>query len=92
MSKKPPVPVQVERLSEYNYLASVTDVDFLNASGDTKEEAVENLYDMIASTHRLLLKNPSGKLGPAMLILLDYLNSHYDAIKVETIKETPINK
>ena len=48
----------------------------LNASGDTEEEAIANLQDIIAGTYRLLKSLPTKRLGPEPLRQLKFLKSH----------------
>ena len=70
-----PISIEVECVNEDDYLASVPEVN-LNASGDTEEEAIANLQDIIAGTYRLLMGLPIKKLGPEPLRQLEFLKSH----------------
>ncbi len=80
-----PIRIQVDRVPGHGYLAFGLDAN-LNASGDTVEEAIENLRDIIAGTRKLLNRHPLEKLGPAMLILLAYLDSHTDTLVTTAIR------
>jgi len=65
----------VEMLEPDNYLACVPKVN-LNASGDTADEAIENLMDVIAATYRLYSSLPVAALGPEPSRQWSFLKSH----------------
>ncbi len=68
------VNIEIEHVGENDYLASVPEVNF-NASGDTEEEAIDNLRDIITGTYRLLISLPIEKLGPEPLRQLEFFKS-----------------
>jgi hypothetical protein len=57
-----PLPVVVTRLGPGNFVASFAPAN-VNASGDSSEEAVENLKDMIAAKYEYFSRL-SNRLGP----------------------------
>ncbi len=69
------VNIEIEYVGENDYIASVPEVNF-NASGDTEEEAIDNLQDIIAGTYRLLISLPTKRLGPEPLRQLEFLKSY----------------
>ncbi len=70
-----PIRIHVDHLGKADYLAFVCDAN-LGASGDTEEEVIANLQDMIAVAYRLLNRFSTSGLGPEMLRLRDFLRSH----------------
>ena len=70
-----PIRIQTEHGGEDNYLATVCEAN-LNASGDTEEEAIANLQDIIVGTHHLLMSISSGRLGPDLLHQREFLKFH----------------
>ncbi len=65
----------VEKLSDDNFVASVVGAN-LNASGDTLEEVLDNLLDIIAGMFRLLQGEPDSRLARPMRELRDFLVDH----------------
>ena len=70
-----PFIITVEHVGEDDYLASVPEVN-LNASGDSTDEVIDNLQDIIAGTYRLLMSLPIKKLGPEPLRQWKFLKFH----------------
>ena len=70
-----PIVATVEKLEFDNYLAFVPEVN-LNASGDSKAEAIANLQDTIAGTYRLYAMLPPKSLGPEPTRQWKFLKSH----------------
>ncbi len=70
-----PIVATVEMLEFNNYLAFVPEVN-LNASGDSKAEAIANLQDIIAGTYRLYAMLPPESLGPEPTRQWNFLKSH----------------
>lgn len=58
-----------------SYIASIPEAN-LNSSGNTWDEAIENLQDVIAGTYRLLNRFPKSKLGPEPLRQKAFLRKH----------------
>lgn len=70
-----PIVATVEKLEFNNYLAFVPEVN-LNASGDSKAEAIANLQDIIAGTYRLYAMLPPESLGPEPTRQWNFLKLH----------------
>ena len=70
-----PIPAVVERLDRDNYVAEAPDADVC-ASGDTAEEAIRNLEDMVAATFAHFSMVPEERLGRIPARQLRVLKHH----------------
>jgi hypothetical protein len=68
-----PIPVQASRVE--NAVVASFGLANINASGDTWQEAITNLKDLIVSVFDLLASHPLERLGPAPLKQLAVLRS-----------------
>ncbi len=85
MKEVKPIQIQVDYISEYNYLASVIGVN-ISASGDSKGDAFANLQDIIFGTRKLLQSYSRNQLGPDMIRQLDFLSSHSNILESKGTK------
>lgn len=65
----------VEREDTENFIAECPDVGMF-ASGDSSEECIENLQDVIATRYRMFSNLGREKLSPAIQRQLDTLEAH----------------
>ena len=70
-----PICAVVERLDSDDYMAEAPDAD-VYASGDTEDEAIRNLEDMIAATFGHFSTVPQERLGPIPRRQLKVLRRH----------------
>ncbi len=70
-----PIRVVTERLTQDNYVSQMPSAN-VNASGDTFEEAIDNLKDMIVATYDLLSTSPLPTLGPSPSQHIKILRQH----------------
>lgn len=70
-----PIPAVVERLDSDNYVAEAPDAD-VSASGDTADEAIRNLEDMVAATFAHFSMVPEERLGRIPARQLRVLQHH----------------
>ena len=70
-----PIPVTVKQLEHDNFLAQMSTAN-VNASGDSIDEAVDNLMDMLGGTYDLLSSLPRSSLGPGPAHDFSVLRQH----------------
>ena len=69
------LPAVVKKLGDENFVANAPEVN-INASGDTAEEALENLQDVVATVYRLYSSLPPHTLGPEPARQINLLRQH----------------
>jgi predicted RNase H-like HicB family nuclease len=74
---KKDIPVVVQQTSDDEYLASFADAN-INTSGDTQQEAFENLRSLILDMYQHLRSLPKEKLGPRLAARLAVLRDFID--------------
>jgi predicted RNase H-like HicB family nuclease len=71
-----PIPVTLEPDDDGGYIASFLDAN-IASGGESVQDAVESLQEMIASSFNLLVDMPDARLGPRMrrerMVLLEFL-------------------
>jgi len=70
-----PIPATVERLDSHDYMAEAPEAD-VYASGDTEDEAIRNLEDIIVATFGHFCKVPPEHLGRIPARQLRVLSRH----------------
>ncbi len=70
-----PIPVIIMKFSPGNYIANVP-IANIGASGDTVQEAINNLKDTIAAKYRLFASKPPKVLGTGPTKQLHFLKEH----------------
>ncbi len=76
-----PIQIYVRYVSDNDYIASIVGVN-ISASGDSKDEAIANLQDIIIGTRILLKRYSRNQLRPDMIYQLNFLNSHSDVLEL----------